>query len=186
MNPPKKPLLAAIVILLFLSGCELVGVAVMAVSGPHCGGFVIPPEMENKDLYVLDHRFDWDRLDGMIEVLEPFEDSHSPDILFALGVLYTRKAVTLSEDPVYFRRGFRLLHWAALCGNTPAVLLLSGFYSEGVPYAEGNIEELLGVEKDPELGACLKEVYERYRHERSLIPGRIWACGLRIERIEGL
>ena len=145
----------------------------MAASGPHCGSFDFPAELENIDLDVLHHRFDWDRLDGMLAVLEPYENSHGPDILFALGVLYIRKAVTLSDDPAYFRRGVRILAWAASCGQSPAVLILSGVYTEG----------LTGVEKDPERGACLKKVYERHRHERALIPGRVWACGLRMESV---
>lgn len=183
MGYVSQRLLPVVVICWLTAGCELVGAGVMAVSGPVCGASGIPPELENKELHVLDHRFDWDRLDGMIAVLEPYENSHGPDILFALGVLYMRKAVTLSEDPVYFRRGFRLLHWAALCGNAAAVLMLSGLYREGVPYAEGSTEELLGVEKNPERGACLKKVYERHRSERALIPGRVWACGLRMESV---
>ena len=116
MNRPRTPLLAVVAILLFLSGCELVGTFEVAASGPHCGKFGIPPELENKDLNVLDHRFDWNRLDGMLVLLEPYEDSHGPDILWALGVLYMRKAVTLSNDLAYFRRAVRLFHWAALCG----------------------------------------------------------------------
>ncbi len=173
MDRPKKSLLAVVAILLFLSGCELVGVGVMAASGPHCGSFDFPAELENKELDVLDHRFDWDRLDGMLAVLEPYEESHGPDILFALGVLYIRKAVTLSDDPAYYQRGVRLLTWSALCGQSPAVLLLSGVYTEG----------LTGVEKDPELGACLKEVYDPEMYEREIIPGRVWACGLRVESV---
>ncbi len=183
MNRPRTPLLAVVAILLFLSGCEFVGTFEVAASGPHCGKFGFPAELENNDLDVLHHRFDWDRLDGMIAVLEPYENSHGPDVLFALGVLYVRKAVTLSYDPAYFRRGVRLFHWAALCGQAPSVLMLSGLYREGVSYAEGSTEELLGIEKNPERGACLKKVYDRHRSERALIPGNVWACGLRIESV---
>ena len=59
--------------------------------------------------------------------------------------------------------------------------MLSGLYGEGLSGAEGITQEMFGIEKDPELAACLKKVYERHRSERALIPGNVWACGLRIE-----
>ncbi len=173
MTHSRKLLLIAISALPLLSGCEVVDAFEAAVSGPECGSFEFPAELENVDLNVLDHRFDWDRLDGVLAVLEPYEDSYGPDILFALGVLYLRKAATLSNDPAYFRRGVRLLAWAALCGQAPAVLFLSGVYSEGLP----------GIEKDPELGACLDRAYYLNKDKRALIPGRVWACGLRMENL---
>jgi hypothetical protein len=159
--------------MLLLSGCELVDAVEVAVSGPNCGSIGIPAELENVDLHVLDHRFDWDRLDGMLAVLEPYEDTHGPDILWALGVLYLRKSSTLSDDSAYSRRGARLLAWAALCGQSSAVSLLSGVYSDG----------LAGIEKDPELGACLDRAYNPLKHQRALIPGWVWGCGLRVDDV---
>lgn len=184
MNRSKKPLAAAFAALLFLSSCEVVDDFEVALSGPHCGRFGIPPELENKDLNVLDHRFDWDRLDGMLALLEPYEDSHGPHILFALGVLYMRKAVTLSNDPAYFRRAARLFHWAALCGQAPAVSMLSGLYGEGLSGAEGVTREMFGVERNPELAACLHRAYEANKYNYAPIPGRVWGCGLRMEDYE--
>jgi hypothetical protein len=171
MTRSKKLLPAALAALLLLSACELVDAVEVAVSGPHCGSFDYPAELENQDLSVLDHRFNWDRLDGMLAVLEPYEDSHGPHILFALAVLYVRKAATLSNDPAYFRRGVRLFHWAALCGQAPAVLVLSEFYSVGPPF----------VDIDPELAACLDRAYNPLKHQRALIPGWVWGCGIRVE-----
>ena len=159
--------------MLLLSGCEIVDAVEVAVSGPECGAFGFPAELGNVDLHVLDHRFDWDRLDGMLAALAPYEDSHGPDTLWALGVLYIRKGVTLSDDPAYFRRGVRLLRWAALCGAEPAVEILSGVYREG----------LAGVDVDPDLAACLDRSHDPHKHERALIPGRVWGCGLRVEDV---
>ncbi len=163
----------AIAVLLLLSACELVDAVEVAVSGPECGAFGFPAELDSVDLHVLDHRFDWDHLDGMLAVLAPYEDSQGPDIMWALGVLYIRKAVTLSDDPAYFRRGVRLIRWATLCGQAPAVSLLSGVYGEG----------LFGIKKDPELAACLDRAYNPHKHERALIPGWVWGCGLRVEDV---
>jgi hypothetical protein len=56
--------LASITALLLLSSCEIVEDLEVTMSGPHCGRFGIPSELENEDLGVLDHRFDWDRVDG--------------------------------------------------------------------------------------------------------------------------
>jgi hypothetical protein len=173
ISPSRNLLPAAMTDFIFLSGCELADAIEVAVSGPRCGRFGIPPELEGKELHVLDHRFDWDRLDEMLAVLEPYEDSHGPDILWALGVLYIRKAVALSDDPAYFRRGVRLNRWAALCGSGVAVEMLSGVYSEGFP----------GVEKDTKLAACLDRAYDPALYERALIPGRVWGCGLRMEDV---
>ncbi len=167
----SKKLLPLAFAALLLSGCELVDAVEVAVSGPECGSFGLPPELAIKDIYVNDHHFDWDRIDGMLAVLEPYEDRHNPLILNALGVLYIRKAVTLSDDPAYFRRGVHLLRWAALCGQATAVWFLSEFYNEG----------LMGVEKNPEFGACLDRSYDPERIERALIPGRVWGCGLRVD-----
>lgn len=182
MTRSKKLISSAIATLLFLSGCELVDAVEVTMSGPHCGRFGIPPELENKDLNVLDHRFDWDRIDGMIAVLEPYEHSHDPDVLFALGALYVKKAVTLSYDPAYFRRGVRLFRWAALCGHGPAAMMLSGLHSEGVPGAERDSEELLGFEMNPELGACLQRLEDPNSYIIS--SGRVWGCGLRMEDVQ--
>jgi hypothetical protein len=174
MTYSRKMRHAALTALLLLSGCEVIDDFEVAVSGPHCGKFGIPAELENKELHVLDHRFDWARLDGMIAVLEPYEHEHGPDILWALGVLYLRKASTLSDDLAYYRRGVRLLHWAALCGQTPAVSLLSGIYNEALP----------GMESDPELGTCLDRAYYLYKDKRELIPGPVWGCGLRMKDVQ--
>ena len=179
----KKLLPAAIAAVLLLSGCEVVDDFELAMSGPHCGTFGFPAELENIDLDVLDHRFNWDRLDRMLAVLEPYEHTDGPDILWALGVLYMRKAVTLSNDPAYFRRSARLFRWAALCGNAPAVETLSGLYGEGLFGAEGITEEMFGVERNPELAACLHRAYEGNIYDYVPIPGRVWACGLRVENV---
>ena len=169
----------AIAALLLSAGCELVDDFEVAMSGPHCGKFGIPAELENEDLGVLDHRFDWDRIDGMIAQLKPYEHSHDPDILFALGVLYVKKAVTLSYDPVHLRRGVRLFRWAALCGHGPAAMMLGGLHSEGLPGAEWDSEELLGFEMNPELGACLQQLEDPGSYIIS--SGRVWGCGLRVD-----
>ena len=168
-KPFRKLLGAAISALLFLSGCELVGVGVMAVSGPACGKFGIPPVLDKNKVNILD----WDRIDESIAALQEYEHAHIPDIMAALGFLYARKAVTLSDDPAHNERAVRFFTGAALCGYGPAVSYLGGFYSEG----------LFGLDRDLELGTCLTTVYEIYGHERSLIPGRVWACGLRIESV---
>ncbi len=83
------------------------------------------------------------------------------------------KVADSPDDPPRDRRIIDLLTVSALCGQDGAVLLLSGAYNLG----------LAGVEKNPERGACLKKVYELHGHERALIPGRVWACGLRIESV---
>ena len=87
----------------------------------------------------------------------------------------------LSGDPAYDRRSVRLLHWAALCGQGLAVVLLSGVHDEGV----------LGVEKNPDLGTCLERIYEAYDRpydsdlfSRGLIAGRVWGCGVRMEELQ--
>lgn len=166
-----KMLPAALAALLLISGCEIVDAVEVAVSGPECGAFGLPPELADKNLYALDPHFAWDRLDEMIAMLESYEQSHGPDVLFSLGISYMMKASTLSDDPAYYRRGIRLFHWAALCGESAAVLMLSGAYSEGFP----------GVERDPELAACLDRVYYLNLEKRKPIPGPVWGCGLRVE-----
>ena len=173
MTRTRKSLPLAFAALLLLPACELVDAVEVAVSGPQCGRFGIPAELENEDINVLAHPFDLNRLDGMLAVLEPYEDSHGPDILFALGILYLIKGANLSDDPADFRRSVRMFHWAALCGQAPAVSYLSEFYSMGPPI----------VDKDPELAACLDRAYNPHKHERALIPGWVWGCGLRVEDV---
>ena len=173
MTRSTKLLPLAFAALLLLSACELVDAVEVAVSGPECGAFGFPAELENEDINVLAHPFDLNRLDGMLAVLEPYEDSHGPDILFALGILYLIKGANLSDDPADFRRGVSLLHWAALCGQAPSVSYLNEFYRAG----------LFGVEKDSELAACLDRAYNPHKHERVLIPGWVWGCGLRVEDV---
>ena len=112
----------------------------------------------------------------MIAVLEPYKDSHGPDALFALGYSYIGKASTLSDDPAYYRRGVRLLAWAALCGQPLAAYFLGVSYDQGLP----------GAGKDPERGACLKRLhdldnYERRTFEDGPISGQVWGCGVRLE-----
>ena len=170
MGYMSKRLLALVVICLFLSGCELVGVAVMAVSGPECGEFGEPPELEEINIDITN----WDRIDESLAMLQPYEYTHNPHVLYGLGYLYVRKGVTLSDDPDHYRKAVHYFTWAAMCGHEPAVLMLSGLYNLG----------WAGVEKDPERGACLKKVYERHRSERGLIPGKVWTCGLRIEDVQ--
>ncbi len=172
----------ALVALLFLLGCEVVEDFEVAMSGPECGSFSLPPELENEDFNVLYHRFDWTRIDGMLAMLEPYEGSNDPKLLFTLGVLYLKKAVTLSYDPAYLRRGVRLLRWAALCGHGPSVAMLSGLYNEGVPGAERDSEELLGFEMNPKLGACLQQLEDPDSY--ILSSGRVWGCGLRMEDVQ--
>jgi hypothetical protein len=163
----KKLLPTAIAAVLVLSGCEIFDAFEVAVSGPHCGKFGVPVELENNGLDILD----WDRIDGSIKVLQPYKHTHGPDILFGLGYLHARKSATLSSDPAHSQRAVRFLTWAALCGHGPAASYLGGFYRAGV----------LGLEKDPELGACLEGVYNSALYERALIPGRVWGCGVRMK-----
>lgn len=134
----------------------------------------MPPELEERGLYLFDGPRDWDQIDEMIAVLEPYESSHGPDVLFALGISYLRKSEKLSGDPAYDRRGVRLLHRAALCGQGLAAYYLGGIYDEG----------MMGVEKNPDLGACLDRIYDPGRNEGTLIAGRVWGCGLRLEGMQ--
>lgn len=156
--------------LLFLAGCELVGVGVMVVSGPECGEFGLPAGLDENAVRL----YDWDQIDSSLAASQDHEQTHNPDVLFALGFLHVRKAVTLSNDPAHNRLAVHYLTWAALCGGEHAVSYLGGFHRAG----------LLGLKKNPELGACLKRVYELHRDERALIPGRVWACGLRMADVE--
>ena len=170
LNAPKKPLLAVIAILLFTAGCEFVGF-VVSQEWKHreCGQFDEPPELMEK----LPKLGSEGRFNDAIVLLEKYEYTRNPNVLFLLGYLYSGKVADSPDDPARDRRIIDLLTVSALCGQEGAVLLLSGIYNLG----------LVGVEKDPERGACLKKIYERHRYERSLIPGRVWACGLRIESV---
>lgn len=167
----KKLLPAALAALLLLSACELVDAVEVAVSGPECGGSGVPAVLENSDLYIHDwHRFDWDRIDEGIALLQPYEHTHNPYIMASLGVLYARKAATLSDDAAYYRRASRLFAWTALCGLGEGVFMLAGLVREG-----------LGVEKNPKFAACLKRAYYANIHENVPIAGRVWGCGVRLE-----
>ena len=170
-NKLRPAVMAAFI---FLSGCELADAIEVAVSGPDCGNFGKPAELGYEDMNVLAHYFDWDRIDGMLAVLEPYEGGHGPDILFALGILHLRKASTLSHDRAYYRRGVRLIRWASLCGQAPAVSYLSEFYIAGPPII---------VDKDPKLSDCLEEAYEADRSVRAVLAGRVWRCGVRVEDV---
>ena len=174
----RKLLPAGLVAFLLLTGCELADVIEVAVSGPHCGRFGLPPELDERGLNLFGDTPEPVPLDETIAELESYKNSHGPDILFALGYSYIRKAATLSDDPAYYRRGVRLLAWAALCGQPLAAFFLGSIYDEG----------LEGVDKDPELGACLIRLhdlnnYERRSFERGPISGRVWGCGLRLENV---
>ena len=142
----------------------------MAVSGPDWGEFGPPAGLAENAVAI----FDWDRLDSSLAALQGYEQTHNPNVMFALGYLHARKAATLSNDPAHSRRAVRLFTWAALCGHGLAAKYLGFFFEEGA----------FGLEKNPERGACLEKVYERHRHERGLIPGRVWACGLRIDSLQ--
>ena len=174
MTWTRKLLPLAFSSLLLLSGCVLADAIEVAVYGPHCGKSGMPPELEERGLYLFDGPRDWDQIDEMIAALEPYEGGHGPDVLAALGISYLRKSDKLSDDPAYNRRGIRMLHWAALCRQGLAVLLLSGIYSEG----------MVGVEKNPELGACLGRAQDREKDESVLLAGRAWGCGLRVEDLQ--
>ncbi len=167
----RKLLPAGFAAFLLLSGCVLADAIEVAVSGPHCGSFSVPPELEERGLELLGDSPEPVPIDETIAELESYEDNHSPDVLFALGYSYLRKGATLSNDPAYFQRGVRLFHWSALCGEATAVSYLSEFYSEGSPI----------VDKDPELAACLGRAYEAHQSVRALLAGRVWGCGLRVE-----
>jgi len=156
---------------LLLSGCELADAIEVAVSGPHCGRFDVPPELKKRGLALFGDSPEPVPIDETIAELESYEYSHGSNVLFALGYAYLRKGAMLSDDPAYYRRGIRLFHWSALCGEATAVSYLSGFYSEGSPF----------VDKDPKLGACLDRAYEGYQSVRALLAGRVWACGVRLE-----
>ncbi len=166
---PKTQLPIALVALLLLSGCEVVGTLVMAVSGPKCGTFGEPPGFE-ANLIVEDER---DRIDKAIALLEGYVHTHNPDIMFGLAFGYLQKVSIEPDDPARDRRIVYLLTRAALCGQGQAASYLGGFYRAG----------MLGLEEDAELGACLEEVYDPALYERALIPGRVWACGLRVEDV---
>lgn len=169
MGCTSKRLLALIAICLFAAGCEVVGTYVMVVSGPDCGTFDPPAGIEEISIDITD----WDRIDESLEVLQPYEHTHNPDILYWLGYLHVRKGVILSDDPGHYRQAVHYFTWAAMCGQKPAVLELSGLYNLG----------WAGLEKDPKRGACLKKAYDPHRDDRALIPGRVWACGLRMEEV---
>ncbi len=166
MKGSNKLLPTALTALLLLSGCEVVGTFAMAVSGPHCGAFGVPPELE-KDLIVENER---DRFDEGIALLESYVNKHNPDILFGLAWVYLQKVSAEPDDPARDRRIVYLLTYAALCGQGQAASWLGGFYRAGA----------LGLEKNTELGACLDRAYDPQKHERAVIPGRVWACGLRV------
>jgi len=170
----SRKLLPIALAALLLSACELVDSVEVAVFGPHCGGSGVPPELDGNELYIHDsHSFDWDRIDEAIALLQPYENAHDLYVMDSLGALYLRKAVTLADDPAYFRRAVHYLGWAALCGDGLAVQYLSGIYSEG----------LAGIEKNPELGTCLDRAYSPHLYERVQIAGRVWSCGLRMENL---
>ncbi len=174
MNSIRIPLLAVVAILLFLLGCEVVGTYVMAVSGPSCGQFGEPPElakMAGIDSNPGMDSPDW--ADWAIPILEKYEHTRNPEILFVLAYAYLRKSGELDQDSALNRRAVDLLTLSAMCGEGKAASLLGAIYIEG----------LTGVEPSPELGACLREVYDPEIYERSLIPGRAWACGLRMESV---
>jgi hypothetical protein len=171
MMRSRKLLPLAFVALQFLAACELVDAVEVAVSGPECGGSGVPDVLKNTDLYIHDwHRFDWGRIDEGIALLQPYEHTHNPYIMASLGVLYARKAVTLSDDPAYFRRAARLFAWTALCDLGGGAFFLAGLVSEG-----------LGVEKNPELASCLRRAYDANIHDYVPIAGRAWGCGVRLE-----
>ena len=167
----RKVLPAALAALLLLPGCELADMVEVAVSGPECGSFGLPPDLEERGLDLFGDSREPVPLDETIAELEPYEDSHGPDVLFALGLSYARKASTLSDDPADFRRGQTLLTWAALCGQPLAVISLGVFYDNELP----------GADKNPELGVCLDRAFEAYQSVHALLAGRVWACGLRME-----
>ncbi len=176
MTHSRMMLPAAMAAFILLSGCELADVIEVAVSGPNCGMSGITPELEERGLELFDDTGKPHRLDEKIAVLEPYEASHGPDALFALGYSYIEKASTMSDDPAYYRRGVRLLAWAALCGQPLAAFFLGSFYDEGVA----------GVDKDPELGACLIRLHDLNNYvprtyESGPIAGRVWGCGVRLE-----
>ncbi len=176
MTHYRKMLPLAFAAMLLLSGCELADVIEVAVSGPHCGKSGIPPELEERNLHLFGDTGEPYPLDETIAVLEPYEDSHGPDALFALGLTYLRKGSTLSDDPAYYRRGVRLLAWAALCGQPLAAYFLGRCYDEGV----------VGVDKNPERGACLIRLHDMNNFvprtfEDGPIAGQVWGCGVRLE-----
>lgn len=166
MTGSNKLLPTALTALLLLSGCEVIGTFAMAVSGPHCGASGLPPGLE-KDLIVEDER---DRFDEGIALLESYVIKHNPDVLFALAWVYLQKVSAEPDDPARDRRIVYLLTYAALCGQGQAASYLGGFYRAG----------MLGLEKNTELGACLDRAYDPQIHEPAAIPGRVWACGLRV------
>ena len=74
MTQFRKSLPLAFAALLLLPACELVDAVEVAVSGPHCGSFGIPTELENEDINVLAHPLDLNRLDGIEGIVViPFE-----------------------------------------------------------------------------------------------------------------
>ena len=167
----RKMLPAVLTVLLLLSSCELADTIEVAVSGPHCGSSGIPPELEERNLHLFGDTGEPYPLDETIAVLEPYEDSHGPDALFALGLTYLRKASTLSDDSAYYPRGERLLAWAALCGHPLAAYYLGVIHEK----------RLASTHRDPEIGACLKRSFDPYKREWSLVAGRVWGCGVRLE-----
>ncbi len=171
MNPTRISLLAVIGILLLLSGCELVGFVVSQEwQARECGEFGLPPDLNDGNPGM--NAPDW--AEWAIATLAKYEHKRNPELLFGLAYAYLRRSAELGEDPSLDRRAIDLLTLSALCGEGRAASLLGGAYIEG----------MVGVEKDPELGACLKEVYDPEMYEREIIPGRVWACGLRIEGVQ--
>ena len=170
MTQSKKQLSAVFAVLLFLSGCELVDAFEATVSGPRCGAFGEPPGFEEKMIAVDEPN----RNDKAIALLEEYEHTRNPELLFGLAYAYLIRSGEQGQDPSLNRRAVELFTLSALCGEGRAASLLASVYSEG----------LTGVEKKPVLGACLEEVYDPALYERALIPGRVWACGVRMENFE--
>lgn len=170
MTRSEKQLSAALAVLLFLAGCELVDAVEVAVSGPKCGAFGEPPGFEEKSIALGEPN----RNDKAIALLEEFEPTRNPELLFGLAYAYLIRSGELGQDAALNRRAVELFTLSALCGEGRSASFLASVYSEG----------LTGVEKNPELGACLEEVYDPALYERALIPGRVWGCGLRMEDVQ--
>ena len=169
MTQSKNQLFAALAVLLFLAGCELVDAFEAAVSGPECGAFGEPPGFEENSITVGEPN----RNDKAIALLEEYESARNPELLCGLAYAYLIKSGELGQDPSLNQRAVELFTLSALCGEGRSASFLASVYIEG----------LKGVEKNPQLGVCLEGVYDPALYERALIPGRVWGCGLRMEDV---
>lgn len=165
---------------LLLSGCEFVDAVEVAVYGPECGrsgelGY--PAGLNEKTSAFIEQN----RFDEATALLETYAGTQNPDVLFTLAYMYLGKVEEQPHDPERNQRIIDLLTHAALCGHGLAAEILSGFYGDGLSDIEGAARENFGIERNPELAACLHRAFEANVYNYFEVSGWVWGCGLRME-----